>query len=168
MKVTGTLINYYFHCRRQCWLFGNRVNMEDNSEDVRIGRVLHEVKLEDKTNAEISFENVKIDKITKDYLIEIKKSDADIEAVKWQVLLYLKKLKDKGINKKGKIEFIEKNKQDHKNCYVVLTEDKEKALAKLSAQINQLLISDCPPLPEKKDRNSKKCKKCAYYSYCYI
>jgi CRISPR-associated exonuclease Cas4 len=142
--------------------------MEDNSEDVRIGRVLHEVKLEDKTNAEISFENVKIDKITKDYLIEIKKSDADIEAVKWQVLLYLKKLKDKGINKKGKIEFIEKNKQDHKNCYVVLTEDKEKALAKLSAQINQLLISDCPPLPEKKDRNSKKCKKCAYYSYCYI
>ena len=168
MKVTGTLINYYFHCKRQCWLFGNRVNMEDNSEDVHIGRVLHEVKLEDKSNSEISFENVKIDKITRDYLIEIKKSDADIEAVKWQVLLYLKKLKDKGIDKKGKIEFIEKNKQDHKTCYVILTKEKEKALAKLSDQINQLLISGCPPLPEKKNKISKKCKKCAYYSYCYI
>jgi len=168
MKITGTLINYYFHCKRQCWLFGNRVNMEDNSEDVHIGRVLHEVELEDKTNAEISFENVKIDKITKDYLIEIKKSDADIEAVKWQVLLYLKILKEKGIDKKGKIEFIEKNNQDCKIHYVELTKEKENELAKLSNQINQLLISGCPSLPEKRNSISKKCKKCAYYSYCYI
>lgn len=46
MKITGTLINYYFHCIRQCWLLGNRINLEDNSEDVRIGRVLHEIKAE--------------------------------------------------------------------------------------------------------------------------
>ncbi len=38
MKVNGTLINYYFHCKRQCWLHGNRVNLEDNSEDVKIGK----------------------------------------------------------------------------------------------------------------------------------
>jgi len=45
MKITGTIINYYFHCKRQCYLFANRINMEDNSEDVRIGRVLHEVSI---------------------------------------------------------------------------------------------------------------------------
>ncbi|WP_458788416.1 Dna2/Cas4 domain-containing protein, partial [Vallitalea sediminicola] len=44
MKVTGTLINYYFHCKRQCYLFGNKLNLENNSEDVMIGRVLHELK----------------------------------------------------------------------------------------------------------------------------
>ena len=44
MKITGTIINYYFHCKRQCYLFANRINMEDNSEDVRIGRVLHEIR----------------------------------------------------------------------------------------------------------------------------
>lgn len=32
MNVNGTLINYYFHCKRQCYLFGNRLNLEDNSE----------------------------------------------------------------------------------------------------------------------------------------
>ena len=44
--ITGTIVNYYFHCKRQCWLFYNKINLEDNSEDVRIGRVLHELKNE--------------------------------------------------------------------------------------------------------------------------
>ena len=31
-NITGTLINYYFHCKTQCWLHANRINFEDNSE----------------------------------------------------------------------------------------------------------------------------------------
>lgn len=50
MKLTGTIINYYFHCKRQCWLFAHRINLEDNSEDVRIGRIMHELKSEGKAN----------------------------------------------------------------------------------------------------------------------
>ena len=42
MNITGTIVNYYFHCKRQCWLFANKINLEDNSEDVRLGKVLHE------------------------------------------------------------------------------------------------------------------------------
>ena len=34
MKVNGTLINYLLICKRQCYLFGNRINLEDNSENV--------------------------------------------------------------------------------------------------------------------------------------
>ena len=33
MRVNGTLMNYYFHCKRQCYLHGNRLNLEDNSEE---------------------------------------------------------------------------------------------------------------------------------------
>ncbi|MBN1214244.1 MAG: CRISPR-associated protein Cas4 [Candidatus Lokiarchaeota archaeon] len=168
MGITGTLINYYFHCRRQCWLFGNRINLEDNSEEVRIGRVLHELKNEEKENREISIDNIKIDRITEDYLIEIKKSDADIEATKWQVLLYLKKLKDKGIDKRGKIEFIEKNKQDKKIHYIELTVEYENELIALSNKINNLLATECPPPLIQQIKISLKCKKCAYYNYCYI
>lgn len=164
MKINGTLINYYFHCRRQCWLHGNRVNLEDNSEDVRIGKIIHELKSEGKENAEISIDNIKIDKITKDYLVEIKKSDADVEAVKWQVLLYLSILKNKGIERKGKIEFEEKNKQDKKIIYVELTEENESELKKLSEDIEDLLKSKNPP----EILEDKKCKKCAYYEYCYV
>ncbi|NLJ73324.1 MAG: Dna2/Cas4 domain-containing protein, partial [Syntrophomonadaceae bacterium] len=89
MNVSGTVVNYYFHCKRQCWLFANRINMEDNSEDVRIGRVIHELKLKDAKNTEVMIENIRVDKLTKEYLEELKKSDADVEAVKWQTLYYL-------------------------------------------------------------------------------
>lgn len=164
MKINGTLINYYFHCKRQFWLHGNRINLEDNSEDVRIGKILHELKSEGKKNTEISIDNVKIDKITDEYLVEIKKSDADIEAVKWQVLLYLKILKDKGIERKGKIEFEEKNKQSKKIIYIELTEELEEELEKLKVDIEKLMESDMPP----KTYEVKKCKKCAYYEYCYV
>lgn len=164
MKINGTLINYYFHCKRQFWLHGNRINLEDNSEDVRIGKILHELKSEGKKNTEISIDNVKIDKITDEYLVEIKKSDADIEAVKWQVLLYLKILKDKGIERKGKIEFEEKNKQNKKIIYIELTEELEKELEKLKIDMKKIMESDVPP----KTYEVNKCKKCAYYEYCYV
>jgi CRISPR-associated exonuclease Cas4 len=164
MRVTGTIINYYFHCKRQCWLHANRINLEDNSEDVRIGKVLHELNSEGKKNTEISIGNVKIDKITEEYLVEMKKSDADTEATKWQTLLYLKTLKDKGVEKKGKIEFFEKNKQDRKTNIIELTETDEKQLDILMEEISSFTVMDKPPQAQLK----VKCKKCAYYEYCFI
>lgn len=163
MKLTGTLINYYFHCKRQCWLLANRINLEDNSEDVRIGRVLHQIRSESGDNKEISIDNIRIDKLTKEYLVEVKKSDADVEAVKWQVLLYLKILKEKGIYRKGKIEFIEKNKSDKKIILIELDEESEKNLYNIEAKIYEL-INNKAPAPNLK----KGCKKCAYYEYCFI
>jgi len=102
MRVNGTLINYYFHCKRQCYLFGNRLNLENNSEVVKIGKAIHEEKAE-KENTEIAIDNIRLDRLTTEYLTEVKKSDADVEACKWQLLLYLKILKEKGIERKGKI-----------------------------------------------------------------
>jgi len=60
--------------------------------------------------------------------VEIKKSDADIEASKWQILLYLKILKDKGIDREGRLEFVEKNKQSKNIVYVNLNEENEQQL----------------------------------------
>ena len=51
MKVNGTLINYYFHCKRQCYLHGNRLNLEDNSEQVKIGKAIHEERAEKRTDS---------------------------------------------------------------------------------------------------------------------
>lgn len=164
MKVTGTIINYYFHCKRQCWLFGNRINLEDNSEDVQIGRVLHEINYDQSKCGEVSIENIKVDKITKDYLVEVKKSDSDTEAVIWQLLLYLKTLKDKGIYRKGKIEFVEKNKSNNRIIYRDLTEKDEGELDRIASEIEELLLANLPPKAE----YDVKCKKCAYYEYCYI
>ena len=163
MKVNGTLINYYFHCKRQCWLHGNRINLEDNSEDVKIGKAIHDIKSEQGKDTEISIDNVKIDKITSQYLTEVKKSDADVEAAKWQLLFYLKVLKDKGVNRKGKLEFIEKDKTKN-TIYVELNDENLLELIQIVEDVEKLLKNEKIPDVEK----LPKCRKCAYYEYCFL
>jgi len=160
--ITGTIVNYYFHCKRQCWLFYNHINLEENSEDVRMGRILH--KLKSGEDNEIAIDNIKIDKITSDYVVEIKKSDADIDAAIAQLEFYLMTLNKKGIKKKGKLECIEKNKQDKKTYYVEINDEMIKLLNDTYKEIENFLLTEFPPAAI----YMPKCKKCAYYEYCYI
>ena len=162
MKINGTLINYYFHCKTQLWLHANRINLEDNSEDVRIGKILHQIN-EDKVK-EVSFENIKVDKITKEYVVEVKKSDSDLEAAKWQLLYYLYILKQKGIEKKGRLEVFEKNKQDKKIHYFELNDTTQKEIKSLIDDVQKLIASPAMPSPKRE----QKCKKCAYFEYCFL
>ncbi len=163
MNVNGTLINYYFHCKRQCYLHGNRLNFENDCEDVHIGKVLHEINNQSEDN-EISIDNIRLDKLTTEYVIELKKSDADTEASKWQLLYYLKVLKDKGLDRKGKLIFDEKNKQNNKTIVVELTEKDIEKLYDLINDIETLINQSKVPAVEK----LAKCKKCAYFEYCFI
>lgn len=160
--LTGTLVNYYTHCQRQCWLFYQHINMENNSEDVRIGRVLHELKRQDKE--EVALDGIKLDKLSAEYVTEIKKSDADIAAALAQLEYYLIVLYDKGIVRKGRLECLEKNKQNKSIHNVTLTEEKIGELKAQYRQIEEFLNSLVPPLPVM----SPMCKKCAYYEYCFI
>lgn len=163
MKITGTIINYYFHCKRQCYLFANRINLEDNSEDVRIGRILHEIKSKDEKNTEIKFDNMVIDKLTEKYVEELKKSDADLIAARMQLLFYLKNLNDKGIQKEGKLVCVEKNKKE-KIEKVILNNESSIELEKCIKEIEELISKNEVPIVEK----MSSCKRCAYYDYCYI
>lgn len=164
MQVNGTLINYYFHCKRQCYLHGNRINLEDNSEIVKIGKAIHENKAADSNNSEIAIDNIRLDRLTSDYLTEIKKSDADETACRWQLLYYLKVLKEKGIYRKGRLEFIEKNRTDKRTVVVELTPDEEEQLNTYIELIDKLISGNDVPEPMKE----KHCLKCSYYEYCYI
>lgn len=163
MKVTGTMINYYFHCKRQCYLFANRINMEDNSENVRIGKVLHEIKAKDEKNSEIKYDNMVLDKITDRYVEEFKKSDADVIAARMQLLFYLKNLDDKGVKKDGRL-ICRENSKSNKIEKVILDEKSKEELEQCVKEIEALVEQKYPPKLEKK----KTCSKCAYYEYCYI
>lgn len=163
MPVTGTLVNYYIHCKRQCYLHGNRLNLEDNSEIVKIGKAIHKER-EQADNTELSIDQIKIDKLTKEYLIEVKKSDADLEAAKWQLLYYLYILKGKGVKRKGKLEIVEKNRSGGKQEIIILDEVNEQKIRRIVKEIEELIASE--EVPER--LKSASCKKCAYYEYCYI
>jgi len=124
---------------------------------------LHQINEEKNKNTEISIDNIKIDKLTCKYLVEVKKSDSDPQAVKWQVLLYLYKLKQKGVLRQGKVEYIEK-RGDKRVEYIDLDEENEKELLDVLDAITSLITSPTPPSPAFKN----KCKRCAYYEYCFI
>ena len=137
----------------------HKLNLEENSQHVQMGKILHAQKADD-----IHIESIVVDKLGKEYVTEIKKSDADVEAGKWQLMFYLKGLKDKGLERKGKLEFIEKKKQTKKVLVFELTKENEEMLAQYIEEIQKLVQSeDVPPII-----HAKKCKKCAYYEYCYI
>ena len=163
MKINGTIVNYYVHCKRQCYLFATNINLEDNSEDVRIGRILHEIKSENNKNMEVKLDNISLDKVTDEYVIEMKKSDSDVTAARMQLLFYLSKLEEKGIIKKGKLKFVEKN-NNIKEEVVELDEANREILNECVNEIENLINSNNIPKAEK----LKGCKKCAYYEYCYI
>ena len=59
---------------------------------------------------------------------------------------------------------MEKNKTDKKTVYVELTEDNEKQLEVYIKEIENLIQQDNVP----ECLNKPKCKKCAYYEYCYV
>ena len=42
MIVTGTHFNYYQLCHRKLWLFSNGINMEQESDLVYEGKLVHE------------------------------------------------------------------------------------------------------------------------------
>ncbi len=159
-NLTGTIINYYMHCKRQCWLFAHRINLEDNSELVKLGKAIHE----EKQTQEIEIDNIKIDKISDEYLIEIKKSDADINACKFQILFYLQKLKRKGIDRKGRLEIIEKKTKSRKTHIYILDKETEKELNHIKELTIELLNQEKVP----DFVRTNKCRNCAYYSYCNI
>lgn len=162
--LTGTTISTYFYCERKCWLNYNKINMENNSEDVHIGKILHEEKSKNKSNSEIQIENIKIDKITEKYIIEIKKSDSDLESAEKQLKYYMYILSKKGIIRDGKIEILENNKQPQKTIIFEYSDLLENEVKDFIRDIKFLLDNNCPPDTIK----NKKCKKCSYYDYCYI
>lgn len=159
MNISGTLMSYFFYCKRKCWLFYKKIQLEENSEDVRIGRVLHDLESEN-GKSEILIDGVKFDKITRSHVVEYKKSDSDSISARMQLLLYLYKLKKKGITLKGKLIYIETKKEE----IIELDDKSEQELEKIFLDIEHLLSLDAPPFIT----NPKKCRKCAYSEYCLI
>lgn len=140
-----------------------KINLEDNSEEVRIGRVLHENK-NNSEDSEVAIDNIKADKITDKYIVEYKKSDADLQAAIMQIKYYMYILNQKGIKRDGKIEIFEKNKQDKKIHYIENNEQIENEIERLKNNIETLYNMQIPPEHQKKN----KCKKCAYNDYCNL
>lgn len=154
IKITGTLIKNYFHCKRQSYLYYYGLNFKN--EFTRIGHLMHK---EVNANERI-FEKIKVDDIQDDTIIEFKKTSSNMKGTKFQVLYYLKYFKDRGVNLKGVIKDMT-YKQDYK---VILDEQSEKELDKSCEDIRSLLSSGYVPA---KLSLKKNCRHCSFFDYCW-
>ena len=64
MTITGTHFNYYQLCLRKLWLFANGINMEQESDLVYEGKLVHESSYPQRT---ARYEEVEIDGVKVDY-----------------------------------------------------------------------------------------------------
>ena len=162
-NITGTQINFYFHCKRQLWLFSHQINTEQESDVVYLGKVIHETSYQ-RERKEIEIEQIKLDflDVREGVLHEVKKSDKWSEAHEWQVLYYLYVLKQKGVTSlHGELNY----PVIRRTVSVELTPEREHRLENILADIRRIIQLSVPP-----DISVKKsvCCKCSYYELCYI
>lgn len=164
MQITGTHFNYYFHCHRQLWLFANGINMENTSDLVYEGKLLHEISYPRRSEKykEIELDGIKIDYYDPRNKVvhEIKKSDKHEEAHEWQVKYYLYVLEQNGIEGvKGLLEYPKLHKTDE----VLLTTPDREAIREMMKNIEKIIQDEhCPERIPK-----TKCRNCSYYDFCW-
>lgn len=161
-KVNGTLVWYYHICKRQVWLISRQLTPDPENPWIEIGRLIHQESFA-RERKEIDFENTKIDVMrNEDGLIivgEIKKSSKYLPAAKAQLLFYLYKLRQAGLNLKG-VLLIPKEK---KRFPVELTDEK---IAEIESVIKDIeTIVDMPEPP--KAVKCVFCTKCGYRDFCW-
>lgn len=162
MEVNGTMLWYYNICKREVWLMSRNIVPDQKDENVDLGRFIHENTYK-RNDKEISFGNVKFDVLMhskKELIIgETKKSSKYGEASKWQLLYYLKVLKEIGVDAKGLLLYPEEKKRVEVN----LNEENEIKLNDMVNEIEKILAQSKPP----KVNKINQCKSCAYREYCY-
>lgn len=165
MRVIATYFNLYHVCKRELWLFANGINMEQTSDLVYDGKLIHEKSYPQRSER---YEEVELDGIKIDYydarnkvIHEIKRSDKVEPAHEWQVKYYIYVLERNGIDGVTGILEYPALRQTTK---VNLTDTDRHKIKEIEEKIAQLISSDdCPPVI-----NAKICKSCSYYDFCYV
>lgn len=160
-KTQGIKLNYFYICKRKLWLFDKGISMEDNSERVLQGKIIHEDSYQREKNKEVLIDDlIRIDIMNKDYIKEVKISSKMTLADKMQLLYYLFYLKQLGIKRKGTVNYVKEKKVEE----FELTEKDEQKIINALMSIKEILSLPKPPMLEKLPI----CTKCSYYEYCFV
>lgn len=161
-KINGTQINYYFICKTKLWLFSHNIQLEHESENVKLGKLLHDDSFKREKDFLIdNLINVDFIKLTDSVEIhEVKKTQKMDKSHEYQLLYYMHYLKnEKDIeNIKGYLDYPKNRKKKE----VFLTKEKEEELIEIIEDIDKINSKEMPQ-PQK----SKICRKCAYFEFCF-
>ena len=162
IKVTGVMINYYIICKRKLWYFSHGIQMEQEHDNVTIGKLIDENSYGREKKHILIDGIINIDFIDGMKVIhEVKKSKSIEEATEWQLKYYLYYLKSKGVEGlRGMVDY-PLLKQRLK---IELSEKDEEEIEELLMNIKNIVAEKKTP----EVLNNKICKSCAYYEMCYV
>ena len=159
LAFTGTQVNYYFVCRRKLWFFSHDLSMEEKSDVVLLGKLLHETGYKRKFK-EVSLGRIKIDFLEHGTEVhEIKRSRRIEKAHIYQLRYYLHYLKRLGVEATGVLNY----PLLRRKVQVSLTQDDENEMRQILHDMDKILASETPPTPVRLGI----CKKCSYYELCW-
>lgn len=161
-KITGNLINAYFVCPRKAWFYARQLNPDPDTELLIMGRLVSEESYARKKK-EIQLEGMKIDFIISEgssFLVcEVKRSSKELDAARMQLLFYLYNLRTRGFSAKGEIRI----PRERKKIPVELSDENTEDLSTTIKSITEVCSRDLPPSVKKQ----RKCKKCAFFEFCF-
>jgi CRISPR-associated exonuclease Cas4 len=165
MFFSGTQVNYFMVCKTKLWLFSHFVTMEQSSDLVSYGKLVHETSYGSQKKEIVIDNRIAIDFVQKgDTLIlhEVKKGKRLEKAHRYQLLYYLYYLNElKGMEKVGgEIDYPLLRKKER----VELTEDVKEEMRSILNGIQEVIALPEPPQPS----YLKICRKCAYFEFCWV
>lgn len=162
LRVTGTLMWYYYVCKRQIWLMAHQINPDEDDPNIAYGRFLQRVSYgREKKETAVGSSRFDIVQQRDGTIVvsEVKKTSRHEKSATMQLLFYLKELHKRGIEAKGELRFPEEKRRKP----VVLTDEALREISKAEAHIIELIQYDLPPAPAK----IRLCRNCGYAEFCW-
>ena len=161
MSINGTLVWYYYICKREVWLIAHAIEANQDSDFLVLGRHIHELFYKREKKEFLIDNTLQIDILPDNKIIgEIKKSSKFLKSAKMQLIFYLWYMKkEKGVELEGELLI----PKERKRIKITLNEKDEKELLKAIKEIEKITALSKPPKAVK----IPYCKNCAYKEMCW-
>jgi CRISPR-associated exonuclease Cas4 len=160
--ITGTYVWYYFICQREVWLLSRQIEPDQDHEAILLGRLNDQTSYA-REKKYLYFEGGVVDLFREEngklLISEVKKSSRFEESARMQLLFYLLKLRENGVDAVGELRI----PREKKIIPVRLDPEGEAALAEACAGIQTIVARPKPPPPVR----CRYCRGCAYLEFCW-
>lgn len=162
-RITGTLVWYSMICEREVWLMAHE--LEPDRDDARLewGRFLGEMSYPRSRKREINLPGMKLDIVeshgTRIVVGEVKASSRFVEATRMQMLFYLWRLRESGVEAEGELRF----PRERRRMRIVLNASAEADLRHVIERVEAIMQRPFPPPA----RRIAYCRTCAYREFCW-
>jgi CRISPR-associated exonuclease Cas4 len=155
VPITGTLIWYYYICKREVWLMAHHLEPDEDNPLIELGRFISD------TTYKRDKKQIDLAKLDDEKLVigEVKKSSTFRDAARMQLCYYLYVLRDYGIEAEGELLFPKEKKREK----VILTDETIREIEGTTKEIRDIVSRELPPPAVRIGY----CTNCGYREFCW-